>query len=59
MVSLIIDPMSEYPLVGIVMGSKSDYEVLSASVEILRAGDSIRGAGIEHASHSRPAPRIR
>ncbi len=29
--------MSEQPLVGIVMGSKSDYEVLSAAVEILRA----------------------
>ena len=30
-------PMSEKPLVGVVMGSKSDYEVLSAAVEILRA----------------------
>jgi 5-(carboxyamino)imidazole ribonucleotide mutase len=29
--------MSEHPLVGVVMGSKSDYEVLSAAVEILRA----------------------
>jgi 5-(carboxyamino)imidazole ribonucleotide mutase len=29
--------MSERPLVGVVMGSKSDYEVLSAAVEILRA----------------------
>ena len=29
--------MSEQPLVGIVMGSKSDYEVLSAAIEILRA----------------------
>ena len=29
--------MSEKPLVGIVMGSKSDYEVLSAAIEILRA----------------------
>jgi len=28
--------MSEHPLVGVVMGSKSDYEVLSAAVEILR-----------------------
>jgi 5-(carboxyamino)imidazole ribonucleotide mutase len=28
--------MSERPLVGVVMGSKSDYEVLSAAVEILR-----------------------
>jgi 5-(carboxyamino)imidazole ribonucleotide mutase len=28
--------MSEFPLVGIVMGSKSDYEVLSPAVEILR-----------------------
>ncbi|HWG22107.1 MAG TPA: 5-(carboxyamino)imidazole ribonucleotide mutase [Terracidiphilus sp.] len=29
--------MSEHPLVGIVMGSKNDYEILSAAVEILRA----------------------
>lgn len=29
--------MSEQPLVGIVMGSKSDYEVLAAAVEILHA----------------------
>ena len=29
--------MSEKPLVGVVMGSKSDYDVLSAAVEILRA----------------------
>jgi 5-(carboxyamino)imidazole ribonucleotide mutase len=29
--------MSEQPLVGVVMGSKSDYETLSAAVEILRA----------------------
>ena len=28
--------MSEQPLVGVVMGSKSDYEVLLAAVEILR-----------------------
>jgi 5-(carboxyamino)imidazole ribonucleotide mutase len=28
--------MSEHPLVGVVMGSRSDYEVLSAAVEILR-----------------------
>jgi 5-(carboxyamino)imidazole ribonucleotide mutase len=28
--------MGEKPLVGVVMGSKSDYEVLSAAVEILR-----------------------
>jgi 5-(carboxyamino)imidazole ribonucleotide mutase len=28
--------MSNQPLVGVVMGSKSDYEVLSAAVEILR-----------------------
>jgi len=28
--------MSERPLVGVVMGSKSDYEVLSAAIEILR-----------------------
>lgn len=29
-------PMSEQPLVGVVMGSKSDYDVMSAAVEILR-----------------------
>jgi 5-(carboxyamino)imidazole ribonucleotide mutase len=29
--------MSDRPLIGVVMGSKSDYEVLSAAVEILRA----------------------
>jgi 5-(carboxyamino)imidazole ribonucleotide mutase len=29
--------MNEQQLVGVVMGSKSDYEVLSAAVEILRA----------------------
>jgi 5-(carboxyamino)imidazole ribonucleotide mutase len=29
--------MSEQPLVGVVMGSKSDYEVMSAAVEVLRA----------------------
>ena len=29
--------MSDRPLVGVVMGSKSDYEVLSAAVDILRA----------------------
>jgi 5-(carboxyamino)imidazole ribonucleotide mutase len=28
--------MSEQPLVGVVMGSKSDYEVLSAAIDILR-----------------------
>ena len=28
--------MGEQPLVGVVMGSKSDYEVLSAAVEVLR-----------------------
>jgi 5-(carboxyamino)imidazole ribonucleotide mutase len=28
--------MNEEPLVGVVMGSKSDYEVLAAAVEILR-----------------------
>src|SRR3974390_3155939 len=28
--------MSDKPLVGVVMGSKSDYDVLSAAVEILR-----------------------
>jgi 5-(carboxyamino)imidazole ribonucleotide mutase len=31
--------MSEQPLVGVVMGSKSDYEIMSAAVEILRALD--------------------
>jgi 5-(carboxyamino)imidazole ribonucleotide mutase len=31
--------MSQQPLVGVVMGSKSDYEVLSAAVEILHALD--------------------
>ncbi|HEY1986215.1 MAG TPA: 5-(carboxyamino)imidazole ribonucleotide mutase [Terracidiphilus sp.] len=31
--------MNERPLVGVVMGSKSDYEVLSAAVEILHALD--------------------
>lgn len=36
MVPRIIRPMSEQPLVGVVMGSKSDYETLSAAVEILR-----------------------
>jgi 5-(carboxyamino)imidazole ribonucleotide mutase len=30
-------PMSDKPLVGVVMGSKSDFETLSAAVEILRA----------------------
>src|SRR6201994_4925889 len=29
--------MNDRPLVGVVMGSKSDYEVLSGAVEILRA----------------------
>jgi 5-(carboxyamino)imidazole ribonucleotide mutase len=29
--------MSDKPLVGVVMGSRSDYEVLSAAVEMLRA----------------------
>ena len=29
--------MSDRPLVGVVMGSKSDYETMSAAVEILRA----------------------
>ena len=33
----IIDAMSDKPLVGVVMGSKTDYEVLVAAVEILRA----------------------
>jgi 5-(carboxyamino)imidazole ribonucleotide mutase len=31
--------MSEQPLVGVVMGSKSDYDVMSAAVEILRGLD--------------------
>lgn len=31
--------MSEQPLVGVVMGSKSDYDVMSAAVEILRTLD--------------------
>ncbi|WP_109487622.1 5-(carboxyamino)imidazole ribonucleotide mutase [Occallatibacter savannae] len=31
--------MSEKPLIGVVMGSKSDYEVLSAAVELLSALD--------------------
>src|SRR5664279_3606686 len=30
-------PMNEQPLVGVVMGSKSDYEVMSAAAEILKA----------------------
>lgn len=30
-------PMSDSPVVGVVMGSKSDYDVLSAAVEVLRA----------------------
>jgi 5-(carboxyamino)imidazole ribonucleotide mutase len=32
----IISLMSEKPIVGVVMGSRSDYETLSAAVEILR-----------------------
>lgn len=32
----IISLMSEQPLVGVVMGSRSDYETMSAAVEILR-----------------------
>lgn len=31
--------MNESPIVGVVMGSKSDYAILSAAVEILRALD--------------------
>ena len=31
--------MNESPIVGVVMGSKSDYEIMSAAVEILRALD--------------------
>jgi len=32
-----MNPMSEQPLIGVVMGSKSDYDVLLAGIEILRA----------------------
>src|SRR6201992_4303184 len=32
----IIDAMSTKPLVGVVMGSRSDYSVMSAAVEILK-----------------------
>jgi 5-(carboxyamino)imidazole ribonucleotide mutase len=32
-----MNTMNEQPLVGVVMGSKSDYEVLLAAIEILRA----------------------
>lgn len=32
-------PMSTQPVVGVVMGSKSDYDVLSAAVELLQALD--------------------
>ena len=32
-----MNPMRDQTLVGVVMGSKSDYEVLSAAIEILRA----------------------
>ena len=46
--------MSDQPLVGVVMGSKSDYEVLSAAVEILRALEIPHEAqGRERASHAR------
>jgi 5-(carboxyamino)imidazole ribonucleotide mutase len=38
--------MSERPLVGVVMGSKSDYEVLSAAVEILQVLDIAHEAKI-------------
>jgi 5-(carboxyamino)imidazole ribonucleotide mutase len=31
-----MNPMSDQPLVGVVMGSKSDYEVLLPAIEILR-----------------------
>jgi len=41
--------MNEQPLVGVVMGSKSDYEVLSAAVEILRTPDRL----FEYASTAR------
>jgi len=30
-------PMGDQPIIGVVMGSRSDYETLSAAVEILRA----------------------
>ena len=36
-IGTIITLMEHAPLVGVVMGSKSDYEVLSAAVEVLRA----------------------
>jgi len=41
MISVVLMPpynysMSQQPLVGVVMGSKNDYEVLSAAVEIFR-----------------------
>ena len=32
-----MNPMSDQPLVGVVMGSKSDYDVLLPAIEILRA----------------------
>ena len=31
-----MNPMSDQPLVGVVMGSKSDYEVLLPAIEMLR-----------------------
>jgi len=38
-ITRIISLMNEQPLVGVVMGSKSDFETLRAAVEILRALD--------------------
>jgi 5-(carboxyamino)imidazole ribonucleotide mutase len=38
--------MSEQPLVGVVMGSKSDYEVLLAAIEILRTLEIPREARV-------------
>jgi 5-(carboxyamino)imidazole ribonucleotide mutase len=50
--------MSEHPLVGIVMGSKSDYEVLSAAIEILRALEIPHEARVLSA-HRTPARAFR
>jgi len=38
--------MSQQPLVGVVMGSKNDYEILSAAVEILRELQIPHGARV-------------
>jgi 5-(carboxyamino)imidazole ribonucleotide mutase len=45
--------MSDKPLVGVVMGSKSDYETLSSAVEILRALEIPHEAKVVSA-HSTP-----